>query len=97
MGFESKNPYSGLQKHTEPDTQTEQTDGGTSASAINTVCAECSAFLSRDEISLTKKLIGGEITEFYCFTCLAERYKVTEDTLHGWIEKFRKEGCPFFM
>lgn len=58
------------------------------------VCGK--APLSKDEIGLTKKLIGKKSTEFYCLQCMAEYLEVTEEELLAKIEEFKNEGCILF-
>lgn len=52
--------------------------------------------LSKDEIGITKKLIGKDTTCFYCLPCLAEQLEVTEEELRDKIEEFKDEGCTLF-
>ena len=52
--------------------------------------------LSKDEVGLNKKLIGREITQFYCLTCFAEYFDVTTEELLTKIEEFKEQGCALF-
>lgn len=52
--------------------------------------------LSKDEIGLTKKLIDKKTEVFYCISCLAEYFEVTEEELLDKIEQFKEEGCTLF-
>lgn len=52
--------------------------------------------LSKDEIGLTKKLIDKKTEKFYCLSCLAEYFEVTEEELLFKIEEFKEEGCTLF-
>lgn len=52
--------------------------------------------LSKDEIGITKKLIGRKTKQFYCLSCLAEYLEVTEEELLDKIEEFKDEGCTLF-
>lgn len=52
--------------------------------------------LSKDEVGLTKKLIGKKTKQFYCLACLAEYFEVTEEELVAKIEQFKDEGCTLF-
>ncbi len=52
--------------------------------------------LSKDEIGITKKLLGKNSKQFYCLSCLAEHLEVTEDELKDKIEEFKAEGCTLF-
>lgn len=59
-------------------------------------CYVCGKSLSKDEIGMTKKLIHREAVNFYCLSCLAERFDVDEKELIAKIEEFKKEGCVLF-
>ena len=52
--------------------------------------------LDRDTIGINKKLLGTEITQFYCMDCLAERLDTTVQDLLDKIEEFKEEGCKLF-
>lgn len=52
--------------------------------------------LSKDEIGLAKKLIDKKTKQFYCLSCLAEYFEVTEEELIAKIEQFKNEGCTLF-
>ena len=52
--------------------------------------------LTKDEIGLVKKLIGKNTKRFYCLSCLAEYFEVTEEELVAKIEQFKDEGCTLF-
>ena len=58
------------------------------------VCGKAS--LSKDEIGLTKKLIDKKTSTFYCLSCLADYFEVTEEELVAKIEEFKSEGCTLF-
>lgn len=59
-------------------------------------CTECGRELVPDEIGLSKKLINRAATKFYCISCLARDFGVTEQRLLEKIEEFRAEGCTLF-
>lgn len=52
--------------------------------------------ISKNEIGLTKKLIGKSSKNFYCISCLAEQLEVTTEELQDKIEEFKNEGCKLF-
>ena len=52
--------------------------------------------LSKDEIGITKKLLGKDTMQLYCLGCLAEQLEVTEEELKDKIEDFKAEGCTLF-
>jgi len=61
------------------------------------VCSDCGKKLNRDEIALSKKMLGRAITEFYCIGCLAEYLECTRDDLEVKIQEFKEEGCTLFL
>lgn len=60
-------------------------------------CIVCQRKLTHDEIALTRKLINRGASEFMCLTCLAAKFKVTEDVLEDKIEHFKNQGCTLFF
>lgn len=52
--------------------------------------------ISKNEIGLTKKLMGQNFKKFYCISCLAEQLEVTTEELLDKIEEFKDEGCKLF-
>ena len=61
-----------------------------------TSCTACGRELTRDEIALTKKLINRGAESFFCLSCLAEKFAVSEELLKEKIDQFRKMGCTLF-
>ena len=59
-------------------------------------CVACRDPVSADEIGLTKKLINRGTKEFYCFRCLSEHFRISEENLREMIIRFRKQGCTLF-
>lgn len=41
-------------------------------------------------------MIDRKSDKFYCLSCLAEYFEVTEDELIAKIEVFKEEGCTLF-
>ena len=60
-------------------------------------CTACGRELTPDEIALTKKLVSRGAESFFCLSCLAERFAVSEDLLREKIEQFRQMGCTLFQ
>lgn len=60
------------------------------------VCFQCGRPLELDEIALTKKMINRGATRFFCLSCLAAHFDVTEDILREKIREFREMGCTLF-
>ncbi len=59
-------------------------------------CIKCGKQVSADEIGATRKMINRSATEFFCLSCLAERFDVKESLLHEKIEEWRAYGCTLF-
>ncbi len=59
-------------------------------------CVRCGALLTKDETALTRKLINRGATEFFCLSCLANRFQLSEEILHKKIEEFKSMGCTLF-
>lgn len=53
--------------------------------------------LNKDTIGINKKLLGENITNFYCLECLAEYLECTVEELLDKIEEFKEEGCKLFL
>lgn len=52
--------------------------------------------LNKDEIGITKKLLGKNEQRMFCLSCLAEQLEVTEEELIDKINEFKEEGCKLF-
>ena len=52
--------------------------------------------LNKDTVGINKKLLGTQITNFYCMECLADYLGCTVDELLEKIEEFKEEGCILF-
>ena len=52
--------------------------------------------LSKNEIGLTKKLIGRNSKRFYCLDCLAESLEVDTEFLLAKVDEFKEQGCILF-
>lgn len=53
--------------------------------------------LDKNTVGINKKLLGKNISNFYCMDCLAEYLGCTVDELLDKIEEFKAEGCKLFM
>lgn len=61
-------------------------------------CIVCSkSDLNKDTIGINKKLLGENITNYYCLDCLAEYFECTVEELLDKIEEFKSEGCKLFL
>lgn len=64
---------------------------------MNNECVMCGKkYLDKNTIGLNKKLLGKEITNYYCMDCLADYLECTVDDLLDKIEEFKDEGCTLF-
>jgi hypothetical protein len=52
--------------------------------------------LSKNIIGLNTKLLGKQITRFYCLNCLADYLEITPDELLAKVEEFKAQGCKLF-
>ena len=59
-------------------------------------CCRCSRILIPDETALTKKMINRGADRFFCLSCLAEHFEVSENALQQKIREFREMGCTLF-
>lgn len=59
-------------------------------------CQNCAKPLEKDEIAVSKKLINRGATSFFCISCLARRFEVTESDIIERIAYFRSSGCTLF-
>lgn len=64
---------------------------------MNVECVICGKKeLEKDTIAINKKLLGTNITNFYCMDCFAEYLGCTVEELLDKIEEFKEEGCTLF-
>jgi hypothetical protein len=61
------------------------------------LCIECNEKLNRDEVALSQKMLGRDISEFYCINCLSEYLGCECDELIIKIEEFKEQGCALFL
>ncbi len=61
-----------------------------------TRCLKCQRALKPVEIGATKKFINRGAKEYYCLSCLADEFHVSEELLLQKIEYFKKQGCTLF-
>ena len=59
-------------------------------------CRQCGRTLEPDEIALTRKMINRGAEKFFCLTCLARHFDVSEMELQKKIREFREMGCTLF-
>ena len=59
-------------------------------------CRQCGRALEPDEIALTRKMINRGAEKYFCLTCLAHHFDVSEKDLQKKIREFREMGCTLF-
>ena len=59
-------------------------------------CYLCESEPDKIAIGLNKKLLGRNLTKFYCLACLAEYLDVTVEDLLAKVEDFKLQGCTLF-
>ena len=60
-------------------------------------CVRCGAPLMKDDVAMTRKMINRGTETFYCLSCLADHFELTEDILREKIKEFRAMGCTLFQ
>jgi biotin operon repressor len=61
------------------------------------ICIECVKPLTKDEVALSQKMLGRDISDFYCIKCLAEYLECDRDDLEVKIQEFKEQGCTLFL
>lgn len=60
-------------------------------------CTSCGKKpLSKNEVGITKKLLGNSSKNFFCLDCLANFLEVEPQDILDKIEEFKNEGCKLF-
>lgn len=59
-------------------------------------CIRCGAVLEKDDIALTRKMVNRGAETFFCVSCLAEHFELTEGILRKKILDFKAMGCTLF-
>ena len=60
-------------------------------------CVRCGAPLMKDDVAMTRKMINRGAESFYCLSCLADHFELTEDILREKIREFKAMGCTLFQ
>jgi len=60
-------------------------------------CTDCGVDLKKDEVALSKKMLGREITKLYCISCLATTLDCEAEDLMVKIQEFKEQGCTLFL
>jgi len=60
-------------------------------------CYDCAKEnLSKNEIGLSKKLLGRSVVHYFCLDCLAGQLEVDTEFLLVKVEEFKEQGCILF-
>lgn len=60
-------------------------------------CIACGQdHLDKDTVGINKKLIGENVTSFYCMDCLADYLGCEVQDILDKVEEFKEEGCKLF-
>jgi hypothetical protein len=60
-------------------------------------CCECDRNVSKEEVALSRKMLGRDIEHFFCVDCFAEYWECSADDLRIKIQEFREQGCALFL
>lgn len=60
-------------------------------------CIDCNRNLKKNEVALSKKLLGRNIERFMCIDCLAIYLSCTVEDLRIKIDEFKEQGCTLFF
>lgn len=60
-------------------------------------CTNCSKNLVKDEIALSKKMLGKNTKQYLCLDCLCDYLNTDKEILLEKIEQFKEEGCTLFV
>ncbi len=52
--------------------------------------------VEKNALGLNRKLLGENVSKFFCLSCLAENLGVSVEDLIAKIEEFKREGCKLF-
>ena len=58
---------------------------------------QCGGALTDDAISLHRKMIHRQATEFLCRQCLADRFQVDVSVIDEKVRQFKEQGCRLFV
>ena len=60
-------------------------------------CVSCGKEpLEKNEIGINKKLLGEQVTAYYCMDCLADYLEVSVQYILDKVEEFKEQGCKLF-
>lgn len=53
--------------------------------------------LDKDTIGINRKLLGEDVSTYYCMDCLADYLGCEVQDILDKIEEFKEEGCKLFL
>ena len=60
-------------------------------------CVSCGKeALGKNEIGINQKLLGEQVSAYYCLDCLADYIGVSIEDIINKIEEFKEQGCKLF-
>lgn len=59
-------------------------------------CFGCGGEVDHDAVGLNTKLLGENVSKFFCLPCLANNLGVSVEDLLAKIEEFKDQGCKLF-
>jgi len=59
-------------------------------------CLDCHVPLRKDEIAITRRMIGRGVTQYLCIKCLALRLQISPDAIKEKIKDYKALGCVLF-
>jgi len=62
---------------------------------FNNICG-CGKKVKKDEVALTMKLYGRQVSVSLCYDCLAKAFEVTKKDLKQMVKDFKIQGCNLF-
>lgn len=66
------------------------------ANNAGATCFDCSKDIAKDEVGATLKLFGRAEKRRFCFSCIARRLNVDEETVLHWVDNWKYTGCKLF-
>jgi hypothetical protein len=66
------------------------------------ICYECEREIqngiitAKDAIALNKKILGRQVTLFFCAECLSEYLQIALEDLPDIVERYKEQGCKLF-
>ena len=62
---------------------------------FNKICG-CGKKVKKDEVALTMKLFGRQVSVAMCYDCLSKSFEITKKELKEMVKDFKLQGCDLF-